>query len=176
MNVRRVLAIARKESLHVARDPRSLIMAIFIPMLMLFLFGYALTLDVDNVPLLVWDQNGTHASRDLVSRFAGSRYFSLQGYAQSYEELAHALDARDALVGLVIPHDFARWVETGRTTEVQLLVDASDANTATLAIGYAEAVTQNYSRDMALEIANRQGGSPLRTPLESFIATSSRAI
>lgn len=166
MNVRRVLAIARKESLHVARDPRSLIMAIFIPMLMLFLFGYALTLDVDNVPLLVWDQNGTHASRDLVSRFAGSRYFSLQGYAQSYEELAHALDARDALVGLVIPHDFARWVETGRTTEVQLLVDASDANTATLAIGYAEAVTQNYSRDMALEIANRQGGSPLRTPLD----------
>lgn len=166
MNVRRVLAIARKESLHIARDPRSLIMAIFIPMLMLFLFGYALTLDVDDVPLLVWDQNGSHASREFVSRFAGSRYFSLRGYAQSYEELGHALDTREALVGLVIPHDFARWVETGRTTEVQLLVDASDANTATLAIGYAEMVTQNYSRDVALQIANRPGGAPLRTPLD----------
>ena len=69
-------AVARKESLHVLRDPRSLGMAIAMPVLMLLLFGYALTLDVDNVPLAVWDQSGTPESRELVSRFAGSRYFS----------------------------------------------------------------------------------------------------
>ena len=64
MNFRRVRAVARKEFLHVLRDPRSLAMAIGIPVLMLVLFGYALTLDVDNVPLVVWDQSGTAASRD----------------------------------------------------------------------------------------------------------------
>ena len=69
MNFRRVRAMARKEFLHVLRDPRSLLMAIGIPVLMLVFFGYALTLDVDNVPLIVWDSSGTPASRDLVSRF-----------------------------------------------------------------------------------------------------------
>ncbi len=166
MKARRVLAIARKESLHILRDPWSLIMAIFIPMLMLFLFGYALTLDVDDVPLVVWDQSGTPASREFVSRFSGSPYFSLRGYVQGYHELTLALDTRRAMVAVVIPQDFARWADTGRTTEVQLLVDGSDANTATLAIGYADVVAQTYSRDMALAAANRRGGSPLRTPLD----------
>ena len=79
MNARRVVAVARKESLHVLRDPRSLGMALALPVLMLLLFGYALTLDVDHVPLVVWDQSGTPASRELISRFAGSPYFSLIG-------------------------------------------------------------------------------------------------
>ena len=78
MNAQRVAAVARKEFLHVLRDPRSLGMAIAIPMLMLLLFGFALTLDVDHVPLVVWDQNRTPDSRELVSKFAGSPYFSLR--------------------------------------------------------------------------------------------------
>ena len=78
MNARRVKAVARKEFLQVVRDPRSLGMAIAIPMLMLLLFGFALTLDVDHVPLVVWDQNCTPDSRELVSRFVKSPYFSLR--------------------------------------------------------------------------------------------------
>ena len=73
----RVWAVARKEFIHVIRDPRSLGMGIAIPMLLLLLFGYALTLDVDNVPLVVWDQSESPASRQLVSGFLGSRYFLL---------------------------------------------------------------------------------------------------
>ena len=71
-------AVARKEFLHVIRDFRSVAMGVAIPVLMLVLFGYALTLDVDNVPLVVWDQSCTPASRDLLSRFAGSPYFSVR--------------------------------------------------------------------------------------------------
>ncbi len=89
MNVRRVWAVARKESLHVVRDFRSLLMALATPVLLLTLFGYALTLDVDNVPLAVWDQSGTARSRELVGLFGGmhlpwregptgSRYFSIR--------------------------------------------------------------------------------------------------
>ncbi len=79
MNLRRLWAMARKEALHLRRDPRSLILAIGIPMLMIVLFGYALTLDVDRVPLVVWDQSHTPASRDFIARFTASRYFSLEG-------------------------------------------------------------------------------------------------
>ena len=77
MNLRRLWAVARKEALHIRRDPRSLGLAIGIPMLMMLMFGYALTLDVDHVPLVVWDQSGTPVSRDYLAHFTGSRYFQL---------------------------------------------------------------------------------------------------
>ena len=87
MNHRRAWAVARKEFLHVLRDPRSLAMAIAIPMLLLMLYGYALTLDVDNVPTVVWDESQTPASRDFISQFGGSRYFSIVGYEWNYAAL-----------------------------------------------------------------------------------------
>ena len=138
MNVRRVGAICRKETLHVVRDPRSLILAIGIPVLLLVLFGYALTLDVDNVPLVVWDQSNTPASRELVSRFSGSRYFSLRRRVDNDRELVRDIDAGAAMVALVVPRTFDADLSAGRATPLQLIVDGSDSNTATIAIGYAQ--------------------------------------
>jgi ABC-2 type transport system permease protein len=166
MNFRRVGAVARKEFLHVIRDFRSLLMAIAIPILMLLLFGYALTLDVDNVPLAVWDQSGTERSRELVSRFDGSRYFSLRMGVGNYGELVRAIDEGRVLAGLVIPRDFAQQIEAGRDAPVQLIVDGSDSNTATIAIGYAQVVTQIYSLNMLTEQTNRSGGRAIQIPLD----------
>ena len=103
MNMRRVWAVARKELLHIMRNPRSMGLAIGIPMLLLMLFGYALTLDVDNVPMVVWDQSNTAASRELVSHFIGSRYFSLRKYLDNDRAVVRAIDSGEALVALVIP-------------------------------------------------------------------------
>ena len=89
------------------RDPRSLGMALAIPALMMFLFGYALTLDVDRVPLAVWDQSGTPESRDLVSRFDGSRYFDVRPGAGGYPGIERAVLSREIMAALVIPRDFA---------------------------------------------------------------------
>ena len=75
MNWVRVWAVARKEFLHVLRDARSLAMAIAFPTMLLILYGYALTLDVDRVPMVVWDQSRSTASREFLSGFFGSRYF-----------------------------------------------------------------------------------------------------
>jgi ABC-2 type transport system permease protein len=166
MKLRRVRAVARKEFLHIVRDPRSLGMAIAIPMLMLILFGYALTVDVDNVPTVVWDQSGTQASRELVSRFAGSPYFSILAHEQDYGALEQAIDAGRALVGLVVPSEFAERIETGRQATVQMIVDGSDSNTATIAIGYAEAICRTYAQEVAIETLRRLGGPSIRTPLE----------
>lgn len=163
---RRIQAVARKEVLHILRDPRSLGMAIAIPMLLLLLFGYALTLDVDNVPMVVWDQDVSHESRELTSRFLGSRYFSLRGHARDYSQIERAIDTGDALVGLVIPTGFAGRIESGRDAAIQMIVDGSDSTTATIAIGYADAVTQSYAQEVALRRMQRVGGQTLSLPLD----------
>lgn len=160
MKLQRIKAVAKKEFLHVLRDPRSLGLGIAIPLILLFLFGYALTLDVDRVPLIVWDQSHSEASRDFISRFAGSRYFALQGHADNYRAIERAIDRRDALIALVIPVDFAGRIESGRRAEVQVFVDGSDSNTATFALGYAEAAALSYSRDVAMHEIRRLGGAP----------------
>ncbi len=166
MNTTRVWAVARKEFTHIVRDPRSLAMAIAIPMLLLLLFGYALTLDVDNVPIVVWDQSETPASRDLISRFAASRYFSLRDYVRNYQEVERAIDSGTALMALIIPTDFARRVESGREAPVQAIVDGSDSNTATIAMSYADAITGVWSQDIALEEVRRLSGRALTVPVD----------
>ncbi len=166
MKTNRVIAIARKEFIHIIRDPRSLGMAIVIPMLLLLLFGYALTLDVDNVPMVIWDQSESHESREFVSRFTASRYFSLREYVRGYKEIERTIDSGEAFVALVIPTDFARGIGSGGSTSAQLIVDGSDSNTATIAIGYVDTVTSNYSQDKAIEWAERVGGQTLNMPVD----------
>lgn len=165
MKWRRVCAVARKETLHVLRDPLSLAIAIALPMLMLTLFGYALSFDVDHVPMVVWDQSQTKTSRDFLSHWQGSRYFSLRMQVRNYRDLERAIDTGTALVALVVPADFADRVESGRATDVQLIVDGSDSNTATIAAGYAETVVQTYSQQVRLEHRQRKGEQPLKTPV-----------
>jgi len=151
MNPRRLKAVAKKEFLHVLRDPRSLMMGIGMPMMLLFLFGYALTMDVDRVPLAVWDQSQSVESREFISRLSGSRYFDLRINTDNYRQIEEAVDRREALIAMVIPADFARRLSQGKTAVVQTVVDGSDPNTATIALGYAEATAATYTRDIILK-------------------------
>lgn len=166
MKPRRVWAVARKEFLHVLRDFRSLLMAIGTPVMLLMLFGYALTLDVDNVPLAVWDQSETERSRELISRFSLSRYFSLRKHVDNYADLVRAIDTREVMMGLIVPRDFAQRIDAGRNAPVQLLVDGSDSNTATIAIGYADVIAEIYSLDLLQESNQRRGRTELAVPVD----------
>ena len=159
MSLRRLWAIARKESLHIRRDPRSLGLALGIPMLMLLSFGYALTLDVDHVPFAVWDQSGTPQSRDLVARFRASRYFDFRGAVENYGTLEHQIDSRDACLGLVIPPEFARRLDAGRAAPVQAVVDGSDSNTASIVLGYTQGITTAFNQDVMLAQVRRVTGT-----------------
>lgn len=162
----RVWAIARKESLHIVRDPRSLGMAIAIPMLLLLLFGYALSLDVDNVPTVVWDQSESHESRQFISHFSGSRYFSIFEHANNYHEVERAIDSGRAIVAIIIPTNFAGRIEAGRLAPVQVIVDGSDPNTATIAMGYFDVAAFAYSQNVALREIRRTTGQTANPPID----------
>ena len=166
MKAQRLLAVSRKEFLHVRRDPRSLGLGIAIPVVLLLLFGYVLTLDVDRVPLAIWDRSRTPESRELVSRFEGSRYFQVGLRAEGYPEVEEAIDGGRVLAALVIPEDFGGRVRSDRSSIVQFLLDASEANTATIALGYAETVVSGYSADLEVRWAQAKGLQGVRPPLD----------
>jgi ABC-2 type transport system permease protein len=159
MSYRRLRAMFVKELHHITRDARSLAMALAMPMMMLLLYGYALSLDVDHIQTLVYDQDGTSASRELIRQFEGSRYFDITGFAQDYGTIEREIDTSSVLIGVVIPRGFGGELASGKGT-VQLLVDGSDSNTASIAMGYAESVVQNYSAGVRADVLNRRGVRP----------------
>jgi ABC-2 type transport system permease protein len=150
MTYRRTRAILIKELHHITRDSRSLALALAMPFMMLLLYGYALSLDVDHIPTLIYDQDGTAASREMTRQFQGSRYFDLRGFADSYAPIELAIDKNQILIGIVIPRGFGQDVAEGRNADVQLLVDGSDSNKSSIAMGYAEAVVRTYSARIRL--------------------------
>jgi ABC-2 type transport system permease protein len=157
MNLRRVRAISRKEFIHIIRDPRSLALAIAIPVLLLILFGTALTLDVDNVHLVIWDQDKSETSRDFIRNFSNSRYFKIVGYCDGYGRLQDMIDRNEALMGMVIPVDFSKSILANQTSPVQLLVDGSDSSTATIAIAYANSVVSTYNSNLITKVLSHFG-------------------
>ncbi|RLB94288.1 MAG: ABC transporter permease [Deltaproteobacteria bacterium] len=150
-SLRRAAAVARKEAIHLRRDWRSLLLALAIPVLLILLFGYALTLDLKNVPTVVWDQSRTPQSRNFVSLVEGSAYFELQAMRQSERQLRADLDAGRAMVALVIPADFAERVAAGRPVTVEAMVDGSDANTSRLAARYARSLGLIFNRRLTVD-------------------------
>jgi drug efflux transport system permease protein len=156
----RLLAIARKEVIQLRRDPRSLALAFALPLLLLILFGYAITWDVNHIATAVLDQDGTARSRDLVSAFRSSGYFDLTATLHDTGEIAPILDRGAARLALVIPPDFASDLDAGRTARLQAIVDGSDANTATIALAYTQAIVRTFSSNVALQ--GRRLALPIR--------------
>jgi ABC-2 type transport system permease protein len=159
MNLRRFWAVARKESIHIRRDPRSLGLAVGIPMLMLFMFGYALNLDVDRVPFVVWDQSNSVESRDFVARFTATPYFALRGTVTNYAEVEREIDKRDAWLALILPPDFSGQLTAGRVVPVQAIVDGADSNTAAIVLGYTQTITLAHNQKITLEQIRRLTGA-----------------
>jgi len=165
MNFRRTRAVARKEFLHILRDPRSLIMALALPLLMILLFGYALTLDVDRIPTLVYDMDNSPESRELISLFNGSRYFRVDGITDNYRIIEEKIDRDECMLCIAIPQDYSRELLSGRAPQVQLILDGSDSNTASIALGYAQNVLESFGQTIRTEAQDRRGGMRLDPPM-----------
>lgn len=165
-STRRFIAIARKECIHIVRDWRSLLLAIAIPVVLILLFGYALNMDLKNVPTVVWDQSRTPQSREFLSLFDGSPYFSVRQYHTGYAGIQDDLDSGRAMIAVVVPADFARKIQQGEPVDVQVIVDGSDANTARLAVAYANSVGMIFSRQAGARKISLMGPGELAEPVE----------
>lgn len=146
----RMGAVARKEALQLSRDRRSLLLAFALPMLLLVLFGYAISWDVRDITLAVVDQDRSARSRALIEAFESSGYFSIVARPDAPAAIPELFARREALAVLVIPPGFAADLGRGRPASVQAVVDGSDANTATIASGYAEAVARDFGAGVVL--------------------------
>ncbi|MDD5655228.1 MAG: ABC transporter permease [Candidatus Omnitrophica bacterium] len=161
---KRIKALAWKEFIQIKRDPRSLGMALAIPIFMLLIFGYGLSLDIDHVRTLVWNQDASsQVTRDFLLNFKNSKYFRIVGYTDNYRDIQDKIDKGDIMMALVIPKDFSRYIESGKIAPLQLLVDGSDANTATIAIGYVRSVVSKYNVDLLTSAFREHGLNPVNS-------------
>ncbi|MBI4517880.1 MAG: ABC transporter permease [Deltaproteobacteria bacterium] len=139
-----IRAIMRREFIDIRRDRRSLILTLLYPIVMLVMYGYGIRYDVDNVPLTILDYSETPESRELTQLLVRSGYFRAVRFARSEREVEYDLTNDVARAAVVIPRDFAGRLRGGSSTAVQVLIDGSDANTATIAQGYALAIINRF--------------------------------
>ena len=150
----RLYGIIAKEFLQLWRDKLALTLALFVPVAMLFIFGWAINTDVKHVPTAVFDQSGSVESRTLLEAFVNSQYFDVRHWVASQRELTQLIDRGTAKVGVVIPPDFARQLAR-KTASIQVIVDASDPMVATSATNAAAAL--GAARSLALVTQTPQG-------------------
>ncbi len=139
------LPVCRKEFTHIVRDPGTLFFALLLPLVQLFLFGYAVDTNVRQLPTVVLDESHTQESRQLVERLAASDVFRLAMTVQSNEELYGAMRAGKARVGIKVPYDYARRLQDGTTATVLVLVDGSESSTAGQAVNASTGVALKES-------------------------------
>jgi len=145
----RILPLLKKETLHILRDPRSLYLALGLPIMLLILFGFAITFDVKNVPVGAVDLDGTVLSRDFFSRLQASQYFDIKFFKTSSAGVERYLDRGEVRFVLVLPSGFSRDLSTGKDSGLQLLVDGSDSNSAQVALGYMAGLVQTFSANIS---------------------------
>ncbi|MBI5507158.1 MAG: ABC transporter permease [Deltaproteobacteria bacterium] len=168
MSLRRVFLVARKEGQHILRDWRTLYMAFGVPLVLLMLFGYALTMDIDQIKMIVVDGDRTPESRDLVSRFERTGTFTVVARPDDADGLQQAFHLGQAKAALVIAPGLGRTLSQGEAATAQLVVDGTDANVASIAIGFAAAVAQARTLELAVSALDAQGltlGARLKPPV-----------
>lgn len=165
MKIRRVLAVFQKECLQIIRDWRSLALGIMTPLFLLLLFGFALTLDVSKVAIVIQDQSNTQESRNLISQFTASDYFAVVQRVDDPNQINQFIDEGKAIGALIIPPEFARELNLNQNPAIQFIIDGSDANMANIALGYAQSIVTKYSQKLAIDSSWKQGKVSTQAPL-----------
>jgi ABC-2 type transport system permease protein len=175
--VERILVILRKELIQALREPRLRMLLFVPPMVQLIVFGFAVNLDVDHARIAWMDLDHTPMSRDLRARFEGSGRFDVVALPENEEEVQQLLDRGEAQAVVRILPDFERNIRRGRPGQVQVLVDGTNSNTASLVSSYASMVLANFSAELMAaqqktRILRRGAGAPVNAALPQLTARS----
>jgi len=169
VKTRTVRAIARKEYFHLIRDFRSLYLAFIIPLLLILLFGYALSLDVENIPTVVVDHDRTQESRDFIRKLNASVYFRVIGYPTQISAAINYIDRNRAILAIVIPPRWTEDLKSDRKSPLQVIIDGSDPNFAGSTRAFITAYVSLTNQNQLIEFLNRQGREKINPPLEGRI-------
>jgi ABC-2 type transport system permease protein len=169
MTLKNIKAIARKEYFHLIRDFRSLYLAFFIPLLLILLFGYALSLDVQDVETVVVDHDRTPQSRDFIRKLNASVYFEIVDYPVDISSAIESIDRNQAILAIAIPPDWTANLKSDRKSPLQVIIDGSDPNFAGSTRAYIMAYISRANQDQLVEFLNRQGLEKIKPPVEGRI-------
>lgn len=167
MNNSRLMALMRKEFTQILRDPRTLALAILMPIIQLFLLGYAATSEVRNLPLAVLDRDRSPASRALLDAYRAADYFIIAYDVDSEDELRSLVDRGRVGVGIIIPPDYGSQITTGGHSTIAFVIDGSDPSVASTALSAGQLIAQNFSTEIQMERFEQAGSSlPASLPIE----------
>ncbi|MCX5833575.1 MAG: ABC transporter permease [Deltaproteobacteria bacterium] len=169
MRIANIQATARKEYYHLIRDFRSLYLAFILPLVLILLFGYALSLDVEDVGVMVVDHDKTSSSRDFIRQVDASPYFNVIAHLPDDDAAVKELDRGSTTIVLVIPPGWTADIRADRKAQLQVLLDGSDPNFASLSRGYITAFIERYNNRLFVDFLNRQGSVRAKPPVEGRI-------
>lgn len=158
--ISKIFSISKKEFWQIGRDKRTLMIIFILPVSLLILFGYAITLDINMIKLGVYDKDRTEESRDFINGFIGSSYFNIVSYANSDADVNELLDRGKVQCVVVVPVDFSKDLADKKNIKVQFLIDGVDANTASIILNYVNAATRFYSTNFTKEFLAVKGIKP----------------
>src|SRR5262249_38770718 len=141
----RLRALLRKEFVQMMRDRRTVVLSVFVPVALLLLFGLAVTFDIKEIRLGVWDRDNSYRSREVIRAFVASGYFREVGRPADGAQAERMLDADEAAAILVIPRGLQRGMARAQPVEVQVLLDGSDSSTASVVQGHVRNIVQTYT-------------------------------
>ena len=163
----RLSSLIRKEFIQITRDPRTLILVLIIPVMQLFLLGYSATNDVRNVPIAVFDQDLSPSARQLLDAYRAADYFRIAYDVDSEAELQTLIDNGDARVGLIIPPDYGKQLQSNGSAQVAFVLDGSDPTVASTALSAAQLIGQSLATEvMAERLARRGQPAAIQPPVE----------
>ncbi|MGB9774042.1 MAG: ABC transporter permease [Bacteroidota bacterium] len=153
--MRKILYMVKKEFLQLRRDKRMVAMLFISPVVQLILLGYAASVDVKNIRLVICDLDYTNESRELIQHYLGSRYFILAGYVDKMDEIDDYLRSGRAGLALIVPKNFGRDLLAKKNPQLAVIADGSDSNTGEIGLNYASIIAARYARTIIVRQAVR---------------------
>jgi ABC-2 type transport system permease protein len=152
-----IIDFVRKEFLQFKRDPKMFGLILIAPVIQLTFLGFAANLDVEKVRTIIFDQDRSVTSRNYIERFTSSGYFYIENYVDNYKDVTKEIDNGNALLALVIPKNFEEKINKREPAPVQLILDGSDGNSASIAAGYVQSITSTFSKNIMIDLLHRTG-------------------
>ncbi len=170
MNI--IINLLKKEFIQILRDRRTVIILFLQPLIMLFIMGYAVNMDVKKIKIAILDEDKTPGSREFMQKFISSEYFVFYDYLNSSKQMNEYMDKGEIDVFMHIPANFSKNVKSGKKTDIQLIVDGTNSNTASIINAYIEQITSDFSfnyftdRIRALVLNRDTGGMKLKEVID----------